>query len=878
LKKYNSILILAIGAAVVLLSPSCSTRKNTFTRRVYHNLTGHYNTYWNGLESYREGLLNLNSTVKDNYNKILPVQNYGSKEEAMALNTYMDKAIEKSSINIQRHSMYFGRREYCRWIDDSYLLIGQSFFYKQEYPKAKRTFEFIVNEFGKNDIKFEAMLWLAMTYNQMKKFGTSQSVLDQLRNEADKKKVDKKVLKALPCVRAEHYLLQEKYGPAKEQIEEALSLRQKKKTDTRLRFILGQIYQQEGELYKASDHYLQVIKKNPPYQMDFNARINLAKCYDARYTSAKDILKRLNKMLREDKNKEYRDQIYFALAEIALKDGNDSLTVRYLRLSVASSVSNDFQKAASSLRLAEYLFAKPDYQLAKAYYDTAFQVLPPDYPNYNEIRVKTESLTELVDNLVIIQEEDSLQNLARMPEAERLAVIDKVIEKVKKEQEEQKAREELMASQGMTTMNPQRPGGSSTISPTGMGNWYFYNPQSLSFGYTDFIKKWGKRRLEDNWRLTNKKQVYTEEGSDLAATGDSLTADSTKMVSTDPLSRDTYLQNIPLTEDMLKESNKKIEDAAYNLGIIYRDKLTDYYKSSESFENLLTRFPETEYLLETYYHLYKIYAFLGDQPKADEYKNLIVSKFPESDYARILTDPDYFKKLETQANALTELYGQTYQAYASKDYYTVVNNSNRALSEYQEPAGMIAKFAYLRALSLARIEVADSLVPNLRKIIAKFPDSEVKPLAKNIIDYYTAPQDSTQGVSNEPKVDVSMYEFNPNDDHLFIMLINKKKVNADATKIRISDFNQKYFSLEKYLVNSILLDENQELISVSNFKGSQPAMDYFNFFGVDDYVMSNLSTGDYRIFVISMKNYPVYYKDKDTDKYLIFFEKNYLKK
>ena len=276
--------------------------------------------FWNGRESYREGVEQLDKSVKDNYNKILPVFNYGTESDAQAMNPFMDRAIEKASVNIQRHSMFFNRKEYVRWIDDSYMLIGLGYFYKQEYSKARRTFEFVINEYKKNEIKYDAMLWLGNSYNQMGKYKRAQSVLDNLENEIDKnpKGVSSKVVKMLPLVRADMYILQEKYSQAKEPLIDAIYLRQKKTIDARVRFILGQIFQEEEEFYKASEYYRQVVKKNPPYEMAFNASINLARSYDTRYgDDSKDIVKQLNKMLKEDKNLEFRDQIYFALAEVA---------------------------------------------------------------------------------------------------------------------------------------------------------------------------------------------------------------------------------------------------------------------------------------------------------------------------------------------------------------------------------------------------------------------------------------------------------------------------------------------------------------------------------------------------------------------------------
>ncbi len=260
-------------------------------------------------------------------------------------------------------------------------------------------------------------------------------------------------------------------------LHDALYLHQKKSVDTRARFILGQIYQEQGEYSWATDYYTQVIKKNPPYEMAFNAAINLAKCYDIRYEEdSKKLVKKLSKMLKEDKNKDFLDQIYYALSDIAFKESKDSLAIEYLRLSVATSKSNQYQKVTSALKLGDIYFDIPEYQLSQAYYDTAVQVMPEDYPDYEKIKARTTYLTELVTNLIIVETEDSLQRLVNMTDEERFVIIDKIIEDVIAEEERQKELEEL----ALLTGGSKSPGGVNTIGgPTGSGSWYFYNPQAI---------------------------------------------------------------------------------------------------------------------------------------------------------------------------------------------------------------------------------------------------------------------------------------------------------------------------------------------------------------------------------------------------------------
>ncbi len=883
--KPNRYLTAFAIVSLLLLTYSCSTKKNTFVRRVFHNLTGHYNQFWNGRESYRQGVAQLENTLKDNYNKILPVYNYGTKNEAQQLNSYMDKAIEKASLNIQTHSMFFNHKEWVKWIDDSYMMIGKAYFYKHEFNLSKRTFEFITNEYKKNDIKYEATLWLAKSYNQLEKYKRAQSVLDNLRNELEKlSKPPQDVVKALPLVTANMFLKQEKYNQARESLKEALYVGQKRKTESRVRFILGQIHQQEEDYYKASEYYAKVIKMNPPYEMAFNATINLATCYDISYeNSSKSIIKNLLKMLKEDKNKDYRDQIYFALSDVEFKNQEDSIAIDYLRLSVATSVTNDYQKATSSLKLGGTFFKIQSYQLSQAYYDTAVQVLPEDYPDYKNIIAKSTYLSELVNYLVIVQTQDSLQMVASMNEEERNIVIDKIIAKLIAEEEKAKEQEELLASMGDNTMAGTNQAGSTSRpmpgNQLGGGKWYFYNPGTKSYGYSEFVKKWGKRKLEDNWWLVNKKTLFVPQ-EEVLAENDSIVSDSTATakVSNDPHNRDYYLKDLPFTEEQVLASNVLIDSALFELGFIYKDDLENNDRAIESFDTLVTRFPESIHLLQSYYQLFKLYSGIDSIDKAEYYKGLIIQNFPDSDYARLLTDPNYYKELEAEKNRALTLYDETYNYYLTGDYYMVYSNSDRALSTFEKPKEIMAKFEYLRALSLGKIEVTDSLQVALEGLVKKYPDSEITPLAQNILNYLAGPSDTTSATkTKEPEeiYDISIYDFNPNSKQIFAIIVKGENSNINALKVRVSDFNSKNYRLENLSITSILLDMSTNFIMAGNFSTIDKAMAYYNSITTNDYVFANIKKENIRTFIISQENYPVFYRDKDIKKYQAFFNKYY---
>jgi tetratricopeptide (TPR) repeat protein len=864
---------------------ACSTKKNTFVRRTYHNLTAHYNVYWNGMDNLRLGVKEFQASLKDNYAMVLPVYNYGDKSSATKISQYADIAIKKASKTINKHSMYFNRKEYVRWIDDSYLLIGKCYFYKQDYPMARRTFEFVIKTYNTSEIKYEAMLWQAKTNIQLGDFSKAEPMLDMLQSKIRKGEAPEKYETELNLLYAQFYLLQKNYEAAVPYINRALELKPSKAMSTRCTFILAQIRQLNGELDDASQLYTAVVKHAKTYEMEFNAKINLAQCYNAKTGNREFIIKKLTKMLKDDKNKDFQDQIYYALAHIALKDSDTTNAIEYLKKSVSTSSTNNYQKAISSLELADISFGTRKYITAQLYYDSTMQFLPKDYPGYKELAKRTSTLTDLVKNLQIIQRQDSLQKLAAMPEAERNNVIDQIISKlIAEEREKQIAEQRRLEAQNLQGAFPgteQQAVGSTE------GRWYFYNPTNMSLGFSTFKRKWGQRKNEDNWFLTDKTVVAFSSEPEPTDSIPGAPGDTSKVKKKDlaksknPKDRAYYLKDIPFEKERLDASNDMIIEAYYQAGFIYVEGLNDYGNSTQTFETLLSRFPGNKYKLQTAYELCMLYAHLENQPKSDAYKNQILTQYPESDYAKLLVNPNFYKEIIARRSAASQLYNDTYKAFINQQYYMVMNNADIARENYKTDSILMPKFDYLRALALGKIEVVDSLVVAMNKVIKDYPKSSVRPLAENVLRFLGTqtdaqgkpiPTDSIAVVDNTMK----LYQFDPNAMHFYVLVVNDNLVDVDALKIKISDYNSKFHSLENLMVNSLLLDQGRQMVTVNNFENSETAMNYF--LGILDskYIFTKLeNAGEYYAFVISVENYPILYKNKDILQYIRFFEKNY---
>ncbi len=858
---------------------SCSRKSKRWTNRTYHNITAHYNAYFNGYESLKEGEVAIKKTVKENYLNVLPVFPEATKENAIASSPQMDRAVEKGAKVVKKHSIFIRGVEYCSWIDDSYMMIGKALFLKQEYDQAKRTFTYLINTYKKSDLLDEANIWLARSSQKLNETSRIDNIFENLRVKI-RKNTNRKTQLHYNMAYADYLISTKQYEAAIDPIQTALMLKPKREDRRRLTFILGQLYQINGPLSSAFNQYAKVLKLNPTYEMGFNARINMAKCFEGGSNSAKKtlVLKELKKMLKEEKNKEYFDQIYYTLAEISLKDEKEEEAIDYLILSVSTSINNDYQKSASALKLADLYFAKLKYVNAQQYYDTAMTVLPKNYPNYENIKSKTQVLGNLVQNLIIVDTQDSLQRLGKMSESDRNKVIDKIIANYN-EKETQRLKDEAERALTLQTLAQNN----AIANNTSQGGWYFYNSSTLQFGATEFKKKWGDRKLEDNWRLSNKELIVdntTPSDSSSEANEDENEATAKANTSTDPRNRATYTKDIPTTPDQIKKSNDKIANALYNIGFIYQEGLNDLPKSNEALEQLYQRFPEYKKMVSALYQVYNNYTSINNQEKAQFYKQLIIGKYPNTDYAEILKDPNYYKKIQERQNEGEVFYAETYKDFEAKQYATVITKAESALQRFPKNKVLLSRFEYIAAVSSGKIYNNDTLKNRLNLLITKYPEGKVTDMAKLLLNGLNKPTVSLGGGNNATiPVEAPVLNYNEKDFHFYILIADIRNVNFNDLKIKFSDLNKTFFSTFDLQTSAIYIDDKNQLITVGKFENKTRALDYYNFVKANQTVFAGVNLSNVTQYVISDKNYPIFYKNKSIrDEYPKFFDTNYLNK
>lgn len=877
--------LLTITAGFILGS-GCSQTKDTFINRTCHNLSAHYNGYYNAGVKIDEGKEKLAAAHTDSYDRILRVFPYANAEKAKQAYPEMDDAIKRLSTVISKHTMYDKRGNEKpgseHWIDDNWILWGQAQFFKHEYFQAMDAFKYVEATYKTEPGRYIASMWIAKTYLELTQLNEAEDKLDYLRNIPDFPRKSKWELEATS---ADFYIQVKNYPEAINHLKYAADKAPKRADRIRFRYILAQLYQKTDNYSAAFAMYSKLIKMNPPYEMDFNCRINRARCFDAGSENSETVKKELEKLEKDPKNKDFLDQIYYAQAGIARKENRTEDEVAYLQKSIQASTSNKNQKALSYLELAKMAFAKPEYRRAQLYYDSVITNLSNDYPDYSEILQRRNSLTKLIRYLNTIAKEDSLQQLAALTPEEQATVAAAAI---KKKEEDAAKQKQLEAEQQQQTN--QIFGGSdranqiNQFNQQGGSDWYFYNPQAVSFGFNEFTKRWGNRKLEDNWRRSNKETVLApspvDDNQDAASAQDTTGGKSGDKKPDPEAQKQALLKNIPSTPEALEKSTTKIIDAYYNAAMLYREQLSDNTSSVNMFKELLNKYPGNKYEVQTYYQLYRMFEKAGDKEQADIYKNLIFTKYGNTDYAEILRNPDYASQLGTKKSEIEMFYEETYRKYLNGEYATVIQRRNQALSQFPENSYM-PQFDLLRALSIGRTQPLTQFEGALSEVVRMYPENPVKDEAQNILDYIKTNGGKTPPAAPAPPTPSAStqraYTYLPDTLHFEILIVQNIGGALDPARLKnkLASFHSTNYSSKGLSIDEYMLDHRFKIFVIRSFENKAAAIRYHQHLFDNDDVFGNVSPDNYKLFAISANNLSELLRQKKAEEYELFFRSFY---
>ncbi|MBG0860826.1 MAG: tetratricopeptide repeat protein [Bacteroidales bacterium] len=867
----------------VLVLAGCSVEKNTGTTRFYHGLTSRFNIYFNGYESFKAGLMKIINGYSDDYAELLRVFEYSDPSTPSLCSSDMEKAIQKASKVISLKSItakpeekgrgrdadierdLLDRKEYNEWVDDSYFLVGRSRFYKHEYNEASAVFDYCILEANDPAIKMESSIWLSRIYNETGKYSESYRILSEIEIDGESSRVFRAMYYT---TLADLFIKQKKYSEAIDPLEKAIDFVAGKRTKYRLTYLLAQLNEQTGNPSDAISLYRKVIKMNPPYDVVFNARINIAGVFDVSSGNPGEISRELEKMLKDSKNKEFLDQIYFALGNLSMKEGNEAEALEFFRKSASAPSRNQNQKGRSYLALANYFYNKPDFIRAGKYYDSTVYFLSEKHPDYQLLKLKSQDLNALVSQLTIIQDEDSLQRVALMPESERDALISSIISSITKAEIEGKPSEYSdRYNLGQYYENERRFQGNIEQE----GKWYFYNQSALSFGRSEFRRRWGERRLEDNWRRSNKARVTTTQSVTELNGAEKPDSDTSTAV-LDYKKPEFYLRNLPLNDSLLAASNGRIAGAYLNAGTVYYEKMNDIAKASELFEKLISRYPASELVPQALYFLYNLNKE-NKTSKSEAYRQRLLEKYPTTEYASILSDPEYYAKKLADLKMAEQLYQEAYKAFIDENFIASVSICDEAVKKFSQDV-LVPKFLLLRAYSVAKIRDERSFRDELSSLIKLWPGTDESKKASDMIAFLNQEMPELK-IEEDKEIAAELFIADTTVSHIFALIILDPAFNINQATFDVISYNIDNFTNNSYRTEGVVTDKKYIIITVSGFKNFSESLRYYNSFPTAELVR-NPSGTRMMTFLISNENLKVLNSDQNPERYQLFFIENYL--
>jgi tetratricopeptide (TPR) repeat protein len=711
----------------------------------------------------------------------------------------------------------------------------------------------------------EAFLWLAKTQIATEKYDEAYIVLNRLRRD---KGVSDEVLAEVEATEAYAYLKLKEYEKAVRPLERAIELSKDRKQKLRYTYILGQLHQRAGRGEEAYATYEKVLKLRPIYEMEFNTRLSIAKnAYENGDGSIDDAIRDLEKMLKDEKNEEYLDQVYFAMADIELKRDNKTIAIDYLKKSVYNNLNNKPQKAEAYYLLAELYYDIEIYTNSKYYYDSTLTALADNDERKDKVTSRSINLKEIAENIEIITLQDSLIRISNMNDEERMVLALKIREDDLKKQKAEKKGKAAKGRRQMTAAVQQKArGGRNTEN---VGTWWAYDSDNIRKGKREFEKLWGQRKLTDNWRRSNRKgsglendEIATVDGSFAELTSTEVDAIFSKM-------------GVPNTELKVKQTEDEIAESMAALGPLYRDRLKNNPKAINVLERLMTRFPKNKYRMESAYLLYVMYNEKPNFTKANYYKELILKADKDSKFAKAIMDDKFLEKENLRLTRIQDYYNNAYELFEkgnAKVALDKIDNVDKMFKPKENP--LKAKFTLLAALCEGRLNGKEAYKIGLNEVVKTYPKTDEAKKAAEILKYLG----DDSAVSANPIKKVKDGLFSGDDGtHFFIATYNAELLNRNDITAKFSDYNKKYHSLERLRVNSIYLDLKTPVLVVKRFKNKDEAMMYYDKVNenVEEYLKESMEGLEITPMVISQDNYKTLVRKKAMEDYKLFFEVNY---
>ncbi len=919
MKAKKSYILIAVVALVALLA-CCSTEKNTSRSRWWHSFNARYNTYYNGSVAYIDASLEKENGNKDNFTEMIPMYTVGNKKSRELGKANYDKAIEKCEKAIKLHSItkrpewtksrrkterdieWLSRKEYNPFLWKAWMLMGRSQFYQGAFDEAASTFSYMCRLYATQPAIYgRARAWLAKSYIEQDWLYDAEDVIRNMQRDS----IHWRAQKEWDFTYADYYIHTGDYDKAIPYLKKSIDHEMRKKQKARLCFLLGQLYAATGKNAEAYKAFKSVVRKNPPYELEFNARIAMTEVMGA--SQAKKMVGKLKRMAASDKNKDYLDQVYYAIGNIYLAQKDTMHAISNYEKGNKKATRSGIEKGVLLLKLGDLYWQQEKFSDAQRCYGEAIGLLDKDRKDYEQLSARSKVLDELVPYTDAIHLQDSLQALAKMSEKDRNAAIDRVIAELKRQEKEQKRLEDEKNAQ--QTM--QRNGATGNRNNTNRNNhaqtqqnnrqnavWYFYNAMAVQQGKQAFEKLWGKRENTDNWQRVNKTVVgnlngdadieLTEEQKDSIAKAE-LAQDSLEQLKdsaqNDPHKREYYLAQIPFTEDQVATSNLTIMDGLYNSGVIFKDKLDNLDLSKKQFTRLETQYPDFEQKADMYYHLFLLYSRLGQHDVAAGYVEKLKAEYPDNQWTILLTDPYFKENAQFGVHIEDSLYAATYEAFKADRLSEA--KANAQISATRFPLGENRdKFLFIGGLAKLNDGDSKGCVDDMKAVVEKFPQSKLAEMAGMIVNGVNAGKPlhgarfdlgdvwtrRTAVLADSDSIKAKTFDTERNTEFVFMLAYVPDSVDENKLLYQMAKVNFTHYVVRNF---DLAIEDANGLrrMVVRGFRNYDEALQYAR--GLSEQAGLQQLLSGCKAIVISDKNLPLLGTNFSYADYQDFYDKNF---
>ena len=872
--KNNKHIIIFPVILLIALILSCSQEKNTLLSTTYHNITGRYNGYFLAKERLIIVEENLWKQHVDDYNRVLEIFPKYDTTFAQSAKADLDYIFEYASIAPQKHKN-------SKWVDDSYLLLGKVKFYSARYDTSNTLFKYVNTKSPDDNTRHSALIWLLRSHLELDEYRFAYQIHDYLKRE---KVTTAKTKVELNLAFAQFERINGNYDKMLEHLLLAIPHIKNRYERSRINYIIGQLYQQQHQDEKAYVHFRKALKGTPPYEIEFFSKLSIAQVSGLNNSSKKKIYKYFAKLLKDAKNEEYKDKIYYEMAKFEFKQDHLKKGFVNINQSLAQSGGNQYQKAYTYLLAAETNYNRTDinninrYKLAKAYYDSTTATMDPDWPEYEDILERDATLDEFVKEITIVETEDSLQRMSKMDPAELDAYIEKAAiaeeARLKKEYELQKRKEEAARQKELLAQMEKQNSESSFESQNTA--FPFYNSGLLISSKQTFVSNWGNRPLEDNWRRSNKDVSFSQENATptidslaiIEEQKEELAAQENSTEEPDfSVDRQAYYDAIPKSDEELTASNERLKKSLYNLGKVYYLKLDEPQNAVNTFIRLNKDFPDHDNHAETIYFLYIICEKLPTC-NSEDYKQILLDLYPHSIYAKLAQNPNYLRDNKV-GNALADSeYEKAYNLYTA-GYYTKCLIEIKKVIETYPTSSSLDKMQLLRIMCLLKTQQGANYKKGLEWFVEEFKTSKLRPFAYELLGEY-------EHYASISSVDlIEKYVRTDSSTHYLIGVFDNKDISYDKSTDVFYEFHKTYYKSTSFSTSRVDYSLDEHMIVIKEFSNFADVKTYhdklvhFNEFG------EHYKNVTYKYYIIGSDNYNRLINKKDLNGYGEFYKQNY---